>query len=510
MNFFKKIVLSLFFVISVSFVSFLSVDACEKSEYELDSQNCELTSNYDNPNKIDTGIKQNINMENVDQTAMDEFENRELLAGYQSKIEYSNENGSYIVKEYNEVENEYLVTPIDDIYEDNDEFSDATCIRAAKGTHYYSMRTSASGTISQKMNFWGKKYIDTDFYYIDVILTGRIEIELKNIPSGCDYDLSLYRQANTTGSSYDSIECIKVSNKSSNSDESIVMNVVAGTYYIHVYSYNDNTWNNNEYYNLSIYVTENQEYEDMIYNISLGRQSGDLGALWVSDFAPMGITPSGFSNNSTRTYYDCYDSYPIIRNLASNYKDQDLTYAVVYIWDLEVRTAIYNIAKEVLDYIDGYDEWQEGKNQTVSMVFTSTSLALSIGSLATVEFPPVSLGLSIGSLAVSVVGTIVDYFLPSAWDVNKINFREYLINLKAAMEVGTGTSNQEVVMMKIKYHFSDEFKLVTKRYIDYAPKYENTNNLYNEVEIKAHITGEPIMGKVTGFSSIEDIEGLIK
>lgn len=100
----KKIVLSLFFVISVSFVSFLSVDACEKSEYELDLQNCELISNYDNPNKIDTGIKQNINMENVYQTAMDEFENRELLAGYQSKIEYSNENGSYIVKEYNEVE----------------------------------------------------------------------------------------------------------------------------------------------------------------------------------------------------------------------------------------------------------------------------------------------------------------------------------------------------------------------------------------------------------------------
>lgn len=510
MHLLKKIFLSMFIIMSFSLFSILSVDASDKQVYEQEFTKHDSVSNYENPNKIYSEIKQNVDMENIDLTAMDEFENKEILAGYQSELEYTNETGSYLMKEYNHIDDEYLVAAMDDAYEDNDEFSDATCIRAAKGAHYYSMTTNVKGTISQKKSFWGKKYIDTDFYYIDVILTGRIEINLKNIPSSCDYDLRLYKQSNTTNSSYDSIESIAVSNKSGNSEESIIMNVVAGTYYIQVYSYNDNTWNNDEYYTLSILVAENQNYEDMIYNISSGRKSGDLGALWVSDFSPMGITPSGFSNDNTRTYYDCYDSYPIIRTLASNYKEQDLTYAVIYIWDLEVRTAIYNLTKEIIDYIDAYSSWQDNKNQTVNMFFNGISVVLSVGSLATLEVSPVSLGLSIGSLAVSLVGIIVDYFLPSAWDVNKVNLREYLINLKSAMEVGNGTSDEEVVMMKIKYQFSDEFNWGTKRYIDYCPKYENEDNLYNELEIKAHITGEPIMGKVTGFSSAEDIEGFIK
>lgn len=64
-------------------------------------------------------------------------------------------------------------------------------------------------------------------------------------------------------------------------------------------------------------------------------------------------------------------------------------------------------------------------------------------------------------------------------------------------------------MMKIKYHFSDESNYETKRYIDYCSKY-NKDNLYNELEIIAHITGELIMGKVTGYSSTEDVGGFIK
>lgn len=73
-----------------------------------------------------------------------------------------------------------------------------------------------------------------------------------------------------------------------------------------------------------------------------------------------------------------------------------------------------------------------------------------------------------------------------------------------------GKASEEVVMMKMKYYFSDKFDWGTKRFIDYEPKYENTNNLYNEDEIKAHIIGQPLMGKTKGIQKIEDIEWMIK
>ena len=501
---FKKGILITFLLIFLFSFSIIG-KAYEKLESSTKSY-----ANFIEPKKADYGIKQNINMTNVDPLALDDFEHKPILEGKDSQIEYTDESGVHLIQEIEKMDDESLIAPLNDSHEDNDSFKNATCIRAAQGTHYYSMTTSARGTISQKSGMWGKKYIDTDFYYIDVILTGRIEIKLYNIPDGCDYDLKLYRQPNTINSSYDSCENIATSNRSSNNDESIMMNVSAGTYYIHVYSYGDKTWNNDAYYNLRISVAENLEYEDMLYNIPHGKKSGDLGALWICDFIPMGITPTGISNDSTRTYYNCYDTYPMIRNLASNYKNKDFTYAVLYIWNLEVRNAIYKLAEKMLNYIEGYSEWQDNQNQKISMTFNSISIILSIGSLASASYAPVSIGLGVSSLAVSVVGMIVNHFMPSAWNINKVNLREYLINLKSAMEVGKGTSSEEVVMMKIKYHFSDKFDWGTKRYIDYAPKFENTNNLYNEDEISAHIIGQPLMGKTKGIKTVEDIEGMIK
>ncbi len=508
----RKIVKKSFLLIFILVFIFTITIIGEASEEEIDSfvpQTTQLDANYINPKKIDYGIKQNLDTNNLDPLAMDDFENKSILEGNQSEVIYTNDSGTYKIKEYNEVSEGNLITPLNDSNEDNDSFKNATCIHPAQGTHYYSLSTSARGTISQKSGMWGKKYIDTDYYYIDVILTGRIEIKLSNIPTDCDYDLKLYRQPNTTNSSYDSCETIATSNNASNRDEKIIKDVSAGTYYIQVYSYNDKTWNNTEYYNLSVYVAENQEYEDMLYSIPNGKKTGDLGALWLCDFTPMGITPTGFSNDSTRTYYSCYDTYPMIRNLAKNYKNVDFTYAILYIWNLEVRTAIYELTKKMLNYIEGYSEWQNNKNEKVNMCFNASGIILSIGSMAA-TFPPAAIGLGVAGLATAVVGVVVNHFMPSAWDVNKVNLREYLINLKSAMEVGKGTSGEEVVMMKIKYHFSDKFDWGTKRYIDYAPKYENTNNLYNEDKIPAHIIGQPLMGKTTGIKSIEDIEGMFK
>ncbi|MDE6407099.1 MAG: PPC domain-containing protein, partial [Anaeroplasmataceae bacterium] len=460
------ILILIVFAFSFSIIS----NASEENADLIEPDFTELEANYVDPSKVDYGIKQNIDLENIDPAAMDEFENKSILAGKQSEVIYTDDTGTHTIKEYNEVSEEYQIATLNDSYEDNDSFKKASCLHEAKGTFFYSLMTSARGTISQKSGSWGKKYIDTDYYYVDSILTGIIEIELYNIPTGCDYDLKLYRQPNTVNSSYDSSEVIATSARSSNSDESITMNITAGTYYIQVYSYGDKTWNNDEYYNMRIRLYTGEEYEDMIYNIPNGKKAGDLGALWLCDFAPMGITPSGLSNDATRTYYSCYDTYPMIKSLASTYKNQDFTYAVLYIWNLEVRTAIYKVAEKTLNYVEGYNEWQDKTNQQVNMIFNTSGLILSFGSVFSVACPPVSLGLGIAGAATAVVGLAVNLFLPSAWNVTKANFREYLINLKAAMEVGKGTSSEEVVMMKIKYHFSDKFDCGTNRYIYYAPK----------------------------------------
>ena len=412
----------------------------------------------------------------------------------------------------------------------NDSFEQATVVYALTDTvGLTENHTDTSGTISQKTSGWGpwkKTYIDKDFFRYDIVVTGTFEVLLTNIPSGCDYDLRLYKMTNDTSTSYENMNFDSnylISAKGGNTDERIfVDNVTPGTYYAVVYSYKDATWNNDSSYSLSFEQVLNQDRDEAYYDIKKGREEKkDLCAIWTSDYKPLGYTPASVSNSESKVYFKNFKTYPYIQQLYNYYETKDLMYAKLYIWDLELRATIYEIFNEMLESVRAYNAWKDEENKKVNVTLGASSVALSAGStiVSALEFAkigaavsavldPLGLGLSIAGLVVSVASLIVCLTMPSPFSISKQNLREYLINAKAGLEVGQGTSDKEVVMLRYRYHFGYES---SKYYFDYSPLYRNDDhNLYNKNFINCFDDDSCISGSVKGCKSYDELKEFLK
>lgn len=414
----------------------------------------------------------------------------------------------------------------DDKYENNDTFENATVVYKVNNSIGMVENTSSlSGTISQKTNGWGpwkKTYIDKDFYCYDVVVTGTLEVTLTNIPSGCDYDLRLYRLSNDLNTSYEELSFdsfLSVSNKGGNSDEHLLLNVTPGTFYASVYAFQDATWDNDHSYTLTFEQVEDDSGVNRFYNITEGRKKGDLCAIWTSGYKPLGITPTTLSDSNAQVDFDNYNKYPFIHNFYDAYHDQDITYQKIYVWDLTLRIAIYTVLNEILNSVQEYDAWKDEKQQKFNAISSKAGLELSIagfkisilaevltGVVAT-ALGAIGLGVAALSLVVSLASFISCLVMTSPFDIKKSQLREYLINAKAALEVGHGTSDQEVVVLTYRYHFGKN----GKHFIDYSPVYKaNESNLYNSTFIDKSDDGSRFTGTIVGMSDYDEIMGYIK
>lgn len=414
-----------------------------------------------------------------------------------------------------------------DSAENNDTFETATTVYKVNDTiGLLESYTTISGTINQKSSGWGpwkKTYIDKDFYCYDVVVTGVLELKLMNIPSNCDYDLRLFKLSNTLNTSYEELNFdgyYAISNRGGTSDEYINVNVTPGTYYAVVYSFGDKTWDGSHYYKLSFEQREDTSREEGYYDISNGRKNGDLFALWTSNYKPLGITPTTISDSNARVKFTNYKKYPFIRNLCQAYENKDILYAKLYVWDLGLRVAIYAVLNEILNTVVAYDKWKDENQHDFNVVINTTGLALSLGgvvisglsfkTLAAATAAIVSaagFAISIGSALIAVAACIACFVMTSPFDISKANLREYLINAKAALEVGKGTSDQEVVMLRYRYHLGHEGTY----FLDYSPVYRNSDsNLYNKSYIQAQDDESRFTGNITSSDKYDDLKELLK
>ncbi len=411
----------------------------------------------------------------------------------------------------------------DDKNENNDTFKDATIVYKVNNSIGMIKSTSSiPATISQKTSGWGpwkKTYIDKDFYCYDVVVTGTLELTLTNIPSGCDYDLRLYRLSNSLTTSYEDLvfgSYLFISKNGGNADEHIKIDVTPGTFYACVYAYNDATFDNDHPYTLTFEQVEDDSSPNRFYNITEGRKNGDLCAIWTSGYKPLGITPMTISDSDAQVEFNNYNKYPFIHNLYDVYHDQDITYSKIYVWDLGLRAAIYTVLNEILNAIVNYDAWKDNAQSTFNILINKAGLRLSIDGLmisileevleASVASVLGPLGIAVGiiSVLVSLASYIACFTLTSPFNIKKCQLREYLINAKAALEVGRGTSDQEVVVLTYRYHLG-------KYFIDYSPVYKaNESNLYNSTLIYETDDGSRFTGTIESFNDYEEIMEDIK
>ena len=420
----------------------------------------------------------------------------------------------------------------EDSLESNDDFASASAIYKAGtdkgGISWHSVWLDA--TINQKKSgwwLWEKTYIDKDFYSFDAVSQGTLTIDLTNVPSNCDYDIRVFRLGNFSNTSYknldfnDSKYLVGTGYAGTGQSEHVVVKCVPTTYYIVVYSHNDETYDDEHPYHLKVTESVDSSVSGSFYDIAQGRKNGDRGAIWISDFDPIGITPITISNDSARQHIPNYYEYPMINHLGSMYgENSDINYAVVYVWDLETRAAIYGVVSEMINQIYTLD-WEDNSSQAVSVGLSAAGLAVTVAGIgvglvslaltgpaaatAAALLNLVSLKLNAASIVLSLASLVASFTMGPSINTNKLNLINYLINLKAAFEIGIGSNNNEIIMMKFRYHFEDS------DYLNWSPLYRSSDtNRYNQSSISYQIQGSPIDGKVHGFNNQDQLNRFLR
>lgn len=127
-----------------------------------------------------------------------------------------------------------------DSYEPNDSTTTAKTI---------SNNTSVSGTINITT--------DDDWYVIDTTETGKLTVSLEGIPSGCDYDISVYDNTiSYVGGSY---------NSGNTKEKANILIGNTGKYYIRVYSYSGTNASSKYSLNAVVSIPDNYESNDYTY-----------------------------------------------------------------------------------------------------------------------------------------------------------------------------------------------------------------------------------------------------
>lgn len=454
------------------------------------------------------------NIEHSNYTCEDEFETKNIANRINSECYFIDQDGTYTdckesIREETTIlsnDDEIMLASSVDSNENNNTFSNASTV--------YSVASNSIGFYGLYIGWWASIHqaSDIDYYAYDVIMNGTLKVDVSNIPSGCDYDLKIYRMGNSLSSSCDDAEQIASSAHSSNNSESISIMVTPGTYYAKVYPYNS-SYDSENYYHIEFTITDGRSYSDGHYNISSHKSNGDLAAIWKSDFDPCSQTIAYANVDGAKVQFNNYDNYPMIRHLADTYDEsKDIDYVCLYVWNLDLRKAIYYIASELYDLIT--NQYADG-NQTlnnVAIYANGTAIILSVAGVIIGSVPVVGTIIGVSSLVASIAGIIFDS-LNSSFKATINENENYFIALKQAMEVGTGTSNSEIVMMRIRYRFTHDNFLwfVTSRYIDMHQIYRNTDSyLYDSGVIDFYHEGSPINGSITGIGNADDLEDVLK
>ena len=473
-----------------------------------------------------------------DVTNGDEFESLDAQSGINSEITIKSVDGlEETIKRGGRFQNAKKNTParaaasFTDGYEDNDSFENATSLY---DVGFYEdgiyMETSwADATISQKSSGWwifAQTYIDKDFYSFDCCVTGLMTVTLTNIPQNCDYELRAYRLEDGPRARVSQLDFNNYFEHSFNGlgrEEYIRFRCIPGTYFFCVYSYQDQTYDNENPYRITVqqlvdYVPAGEGFE---YWISEGKARGDKAALWVSDYKPLGYTPVTLSDENSRVALLNYDDYPYIHHLADKYQGNDyINYAVLYVWDVETRECISRLAAALVEAVDSATDWENNQSKSVEIFLSSAGLVLSVGgfvistigllALASVTAAFLSgLGLlvSIAGLLIAIASLAYIFVNNQPYITKKKDLLAYLVSVQQTFSTGVGSNDNETKIMRFRYRFE---RNGDTRYLDWSPFYSSLDyNFYNDDYICYQINHSGIDGTVKGMSSFDEISNFL-
>lgn len=436
---------------------------------------------------------------------------------WQSQIDFANREGG--------------TRTFNDNREDNDSFQEASCMSPVGlwegGVYQHSAWLDA--TISLKRSgfwWWETTWLDVDYYIFDACCTGTMSAQLTNIPSGKDYDLKVWKMwdgPNVSTSDLNFNQPFNQSINSGNANETLTLAVTPGTYFFCVYPKNKDTnlsnYDEDNPYHLYIEETVDVTRPYSSYSISQGKLNGDRGALWISDYAPLGHRPVTLSNDQARVQIINYDTYPFIRHLADKYNGTTaINYAVLYVWDVPLRASISQLAGELYDLVNDCASWEANQAKQASIDFNADNLVVALSGYAVSYISlaaagPAGIALAALGFAASTIGLVLAeagyllaYQSQPTFTTTKTDLLNYLVSVQQTFAVGQGSNNNEVKILRFRYRFDNS----SGHYLDWSPFYKSTDyNFYNDNIITWQIEDSGIDGTVRGIQSLNDVESLL-
>lgn len=369
-------------------------------------------------------------------------------------------------------------------------------------------------TLHRNERLWGliKREIDEDYYRFDVYGKANVSIKLYNIPNDCDYDIELYEHDNVKYCEEGDATKKDRSFNAGQSEERITWTLFPGVYYVRVLSYKG--FNAQEKYTLSVnvsYKTEDVSIPELKYNKGVG------AAIWISDFDPFGMqafesisaSEVGYFSADTITAYKI--GYPLFGYLQS---DDPIEHATLYIWNKELRQALYKIVLQMIKIteneisdrenirfiFDTTEEIIDGNTTIISMLLT---IASAINT--TLSFTEASL---ITTIAPGILKAVFNSFFPSKLIAEKQNYLHYLEILAVALKCNQNTSDNEVIRISSKYSITNKSApgLVFMSYaIDFTPVVEHSY-LYSDDTLYAFHESGKFNGTIYPLKSEDDID----
>ncbi len=384
------------------------------------------------------------------------------------------------------------------------------------------MSSWLDATISQKTSgwwLWEKTYIDKDFYSFDSCTYGTITVTMTNVPENCDYDIRAYKLEdgpNAKASNLDFYQYIAISENGMGEDEKIVLSATPGTYYFCVYSFQDKTFDNDNPYHLKFEQQVNDSTrENVRYWISNGKAKGDLGAIWVSDYKPLGYTPVTLSNSNAVVDLTNYDDYPFIRHLADKYTNGNyINYAVIYVWDLPTRACISAVAQQLVELVESQTDWNDDQSKAINIGMSTAGLVLTIagivvgtasaiitGGMAGAALTAAGILINEISLPVAMSSFAMSFSSKAPYLATKKDLLAYLVSVQQTFSVGKGSSADETKILRYRYRFNKD-----NHALNWSPYYSASDyNFYNDNYISFQINHSGINGTIRGFQSESDI-----
>lgn len=475
-----------------------------------------IKPNLPKNSKIGSCIKYNKN--NNEKIYGDEFESGSAIYnGSSSEYFEINENGAYLdikndikTNSYDNL-NTYAITP--DQNENNNSFETASVI--------FDVTSREIGGYGLYIGWWANIHDknDLDYYSYDVFMDGEITIKLSNIPNGCDYDLEFYRMSNSLTSSCNDSELVSSSKQTGNTDDEIIINVIPGTYYALVKSYNGAS---EESYHIEFTLIDGRSYDKGHYNISEHKKNGDKAALWVSDYTPCSAELNFSDVTNTNIEISNYSKYPMIKHLSNKYdSSKDIVYRCLFVWDVQIRRFIRDYCNIIWQYLN--DTYKNGDPYLNDLIVSlnASSMAMSVSSLVIGIVPYTA-------IASAIISAFAIYCSFSAMDKDSKNasfrgkvseIKDYLLAIIHEMNIGDNVEeSDEVIVIKTCYRFEEKTEgslwwKKTKHYIDCSQKYRSNNlssYIYEKDTIDFYLEGSPINGSIIGISSQDDLKGAIK